>query len=291
MRIVLTGATGRIGAYMREPLSSRGWDVVAWSGASAGTWGGAATTLVDMTDALAIERELDRADPDAVVHLAAVSDAEAVRRDPARARVVNVEAVAAVAEWCARNDRRLVFASTDMVFSGAKPFWTEADEPSPVLAYGDSKRGGERAALGAPDSVVARLSLLYGPTRNDRATFFDHAVARLRDGEPRTFFIDEFRTPLDYATAAEVLARLVESPYRGPLHVGGPERLSRYELMTRVARGLALDASLVRPDSRADASFPEPRPTDVSLDTSRLAVLFPDLERPSVEEAVRRMSR
>ena len=67
--------------------------------------------------------------------------------------------------------------------------------------------------------------------------------------------------------------------------------MSRYELMTRVARGLGLDESLVRADRRADAVFAEPRPADVSLDTSRLAALFPDLGRPPVEEAVRRMER
>jgi dTDP-4-dehydrorhamnose reductase len=220
-----------------------------------------------------------------------MSDAEAVRRDPDRARVVNVEAVAAVADWCGRNGRRLVFTSTDMVFPGTKPHSTEADEPRPILAYGESKRAAEREALAAPDSVVARICLLYGPTRNGRETFFDNAVARLREGEARTFFDDEFRTPLDYATAAEVIARLVDSPYRGLLHVGGAERLSRYQFMARAARGLGLDESLVRPNSRADASFAEPRPEDVSLDTSRLAALFPDLERPPVEEAVRRMSR
>lgn len=291
MRIVLTGATGRIGAYLREPLNARGWDVAPWSGAAGATWNGTPTTAVDLTDPGAIVDELDRADPDVIVHLAAISDAEAVRRDPDRARVVNVEAVATLAEWCARNDRRLVFASTDMVFPGTKPFWTEADEPSPILAYGNSKRAGERAALEAPDSVIARICLLYGPTRNGRETFFDQAVARLRAGESRTFFDDEYRTPLDYAAAAKILARLVDSPYRGPLHVGGTERLSRFQLMSRVARGLGLNETLVRANSRADASFAEPRPADVSLDTSRLAALFPDLERPPVEEAVRRMSR
>lgn len=289
MRIVLTGATGRIGAYLREPLNARGWDVVPWSGRSGADRAGTSAVAVDLADARAIADGLDRTSPDVVVHLAAISDAEAVRRDPDRARVVNVEAVAAIAGWCARNERRLVFTSTDMVFPGTKASSTEADEPGPILAYGESKRAAERAALDAPDSVVARIALLYGPTRNGRGTFFDQAVAQLRAGEPRTFFDDEFRTPLDYATAAEILARLVESPYCGPLHVGGPVRMSRYELMTRVARGLGLDESLVRANRRADAVFAEPRPADVSLDTTRLAALFPDLGRPPVEEAVRRM--
>lgn len=102
----------------------------------------------------------------------------------------------------------------------------------------------------------------------------------------RFFSEDEFRTPLDYATAARILVRLVEIPAAGVLHIAGRERVSRYELMQRAARVLGLDANLVRANRRQDANLAEPRPADVSLDTSRLASLCPDLERPSIEEAL-----
>ncbi|WP_165064281.1 SDR family oxidoreductase [Paludisphaera rhizosphaerae] len=281
MRILLTGATGRIGAYLRDPLNMRGWEVVRWAGSHA----------VDLTDPGAVSRGLDQADADVVLHAAAISDAETCRRDPDRARTINVEAVAWISEWCAARGRRLVFTSTDMVFDGTKPWSTESDEPRPILAYGATKRAAELEALKAPDSVVARICLLYGPTLCDRETFYDKAVGQLRAGAPQTFFDDEFRTPLDYATAARALAMLAASDFRGIVHVGGAERLSRFELMTKVARGLGLDGSLVRSNSRAEASFSEPRPADVSLDTSRLAALLPTLERPPVEEAVRAMAR
>ena len=290
MRIVLTGATGRIGAYLRDPLIRRGWSVVPWAGASRGSWAGEACVQVDLADPRATERALDRDDPDVVLHAAAVSDAEQARRDPIRAHAINVEAVACIAAWCAAKGRRLVFTSTDMVFDGGEPWTSEAAEPRPILAYGRTKQEAEREARKAPDVAVARISLLYGPTRCGRETFYDKAVAKLRAGEPQAFFDDEFRTPLDYGSAAEILVALAGSDFRGVVHVGGVERLSRYELMSRVARGLGFDPSLVHANSRADAAFAEPRPADLSLDTSRLAALFPDLGRPPVEEAVRAMA-
>ena len=70
------------------------------------------------------------------------------------------------------------------------------------------------------------------------------------------------------------------------VHVGGPERLSRYEMARRLAVGLGLDPDLARANRQRDLRFPEPRAADVSLDTSRLAGLFPDLDRPTVERAV-----
>lgn len=291
MRIVLTGATGRLGAYLPGPMGRKGWEVLPWCGASAASWGDRPASVVDLTDASAIRTELDRTRPDAVLHVAAISDAETCRREPERARLVNVEATAAIAGWCRDRGRRLVFTSTDMVFDGRKPWPSEADEPRPILAYGATKRDAEIEALKAPDAVVARLALLYGPSRSRRKTFYDQAVANLREGVPQTFFEDEFRTPLDYATAAEALVGLLASDFRGPIHVAGRERLSRYELMRRVARGLGLDESLVGANRRADATFAEPRPADLSLDTSRLDEVLPQLGRPPVEEAVRAMER
>lgn len=62
--------------------------------------------------------------------------------------------------------------------------------------------------------------------------------------------------------------------------------MSRFDLMRRAATALGLDPTLVKPSRRNEAILPEPRPADVSLDTTRLASAFPDLHRPSIEEAL-----
>jgi dTDP-4-dehydrorhamnose reductase len=73
--------------------------------------------------------------------------------------------------------------------------------------------------------------------------------------------------------------------------VGGPERVSRFVMMRRVAAALGLDPALVRANRQSDVAAPEPRPADVSLDSERLVALLPGLERPAIEEAVARMHR
>ena len=71
----------------------------------------------------------------------------------------------------------------------------------------------------------------------------------------------------------------------GVLHLGGPERLSRLEMGQRLARTLGCAARIV-PAGRNDGQ-PEPRPRDVSLDSSRWRRLFPGQPWPAHEEAVR----
>jgi dTDP-4-dehydrorhamnose reductase len=291
MRVVLTGASGQLGAYLLERLLAAGNEVAAWSGREAGRRGAIELLPVDLTDAEATDAALRSADPEVIVHAAALSRADEVQRDPARGRAVNVEATRRLAEWCAGRGRRLVYTSTDLVFDG-KRAWNREDEPAqPVLEYGRTKREAEHAVLAMPRGLVARVSLLYGPTRSGRPGYHDRAVAAIRDGQPQTFFEDEYRTPLDLATAAEALARLAATEARGLVHVAGAERMSRFTLMRRVAGGLGLDSSLVRANRQGDHPSPEPRPADVSLDSERLVALLPGLSRPPIEEAVVAMDR
>jgi dTDP-4-dehydrorhamnose reductase len=246
---------------------------------------------VELTDRAALEGALDAADPEVVVHCAALSAVDAVWRDPVRGRAVNVEATARIAAWCGQRDRRLISTSTDLVFAGTRSWYREDDPAEPILEYGRTKLEAESLVLAIPRGLVTRLCLLYGPSRSGRDTYIDRTLALLGRGEPQSFFTDEYRTPLDFATASRILAALVRAETTGLLHVAGRERVSRFELVRRVVVALGLDPQLVRGTRQADAALAEPRPADVSLDTSRLAALFPDLHRPSIEEAVATFER
>jgi dTDP-4-dehydrorhamnose reductase len=144
----------------------------------------------------------------------------------------------------------------------------------------------EQAVLAVARAVVARVSLLFGPTLCGRPSFFDEQVSALRAGREVTLFSDEWRTPLDCATAAQGLLALAGSDLTGIIHLGGPERLSRLEMGQRLAAFLGVSASAIRAVRRQDVPAPEPRPRDVSLDSSRWRRLFPQQPSPSWAEAL-----
>jgi dTDP-4-dehydrorhamnose reductase len=286
MRILITGASGQLSAYLIERLLGTGHKIIAWSGTETGQRQGVPLIPIDLTDPDQLRRSLDNLRPDAILHTAAISAAEAVRLNPARAQSINVDATSRISEWAGQHNCRLVFTSTDLIFGGSRPWNREVDPPCPTLAYGRTKVAAEPSVLAIPNGIVARLCLLFGPTKCGRPYFFDRAIDAIRRGEPQTFFEDEYRTPLDLATASLILVKLVESDLSGIYHVAGTERISRFELMSRAAKTLGLDTSLVRAGQRADVALAEPRPADVSLDTSKLANAFPELVRPSVETAL-----
>jgi dTDP-4-dehydrorhamnose reductase len=288
MRVVLTGASGQLGSYLANALQAAGHKVFAWSGASTGTRSGLPLQSVPLSDPSAVEQALNAHQPDVVLHAAAVSKPALVLRDPTLAWHVNVEATRVIAGWCRTHERRLLFTSTDLVFDGARGWYQECDRPNPLVEYARTKVAAEEAVLDTPRGLAARMSLMFGPSLQGGVTYFDTCLQNLRLGTTQSFFYDEFRTPLDYESAAHILTQLVEAEVCGLLHVGGMQRLSRFELMSCIAGALGINPSLVGANSLYDTPGAEPRPADVSLNTELLASALPGCRRFTVEDAVSR---
>jgi dTDP-4-dehydrorhamnose reductase len=121
---------------------------------------------VDVSEPLAVEACVDDVRPEAILHLAAVTDVDGAEEREAEAERVNGEGTRNVARAAARLGVPLVAVSTDYVFDGraAEPV-PEHATPGPLQAYGRTKLSGEIAAREEwGDGVrIARTSWLYGP--------------------------------------------------------------------------------------------------------------------------------
>jgi dTDP-4-dehydrorhamnose reductase len=114
---------------------------------------------------------------------------------------------------------------------------------------------------------VARVALVTG--RGFARPSSSEAIAwALREGRPLNLFRDQFRTPVDVGSVAAAVEQMLVRSAHGLFHVGGAQRLSRYELGLRVARVLGLPEDLIEPVSQK-LQPGAPRPADVSMDSTR----------------------
>ena len=287
-RWLVTGASGQLGPYVVREIVRGGRAtpaaVQAWCGRA-----GAAPALGDdpLAGAQVVNLDLLKYDevwrtvralrPTHVMHVAAMTAVGDCYADPAQADRGNVQATAVLAGAAAACGARFVLTSTDMVFGGDAAPYRETDAPRPLSRYGASKVAAEGVVRATARSVVARVPLLYGIARTTRATTFMNQLAALRAGKPLKLFTDEFRTPVWLGDAARALVGLAESEFEGVIHVGGAERLSRYEMIERVAHVLGLPTAPLVPISSREVVTPEPRPADLSLAGELLAREFASL--------------
>jgi dTDP-4-dehydrorhamnose reductase len=260
--------------------------ITAWSHKHGGELFGFPLHPVDLGQPGAVIAAFRLAQPDAVLHLAAYSKVADCHRNPEQARRINTDGTALLAQLATAAGARILYVSTDMVFDGTKGHYREEDSAQPLSVYGRSKKAGETAVLAAPRGLVARLSLLFGPTLIGRPYFFDQQLRKMQEGQKVPWFEDEWRSPLGLEAAAQALLTLVRSDVTGLLHVGGPERMSRLQMGQRLAAVYGFDAALVVPNKQASVATSEPRARDLSLDSTKWRGLFPTAWWPTWEEAL-----
>jgi dTDP-4-dehydrorhamnose reductase len=250
-RVLLTGATGYLGRFLRKVLLHHGADVVTLGRSDA-------DLTVDLGDLAALESALDSAAVDFALHAGALSQMGVCAADPASAERVNGDASGLIAERFPT-----LFVSTDLVFDGASAPYVAGASPAPLSAYGRSKARGEEQVRAA-GGLVVRVPLLFGPSHDGLRGASDMVRRALAGGGRVGLFVNEFRTPLHVADAAASLVRLLDAvPDRAGsvLHVAGPERVSRHGFAERFAAAHGFDLECVDAVESTDAS----RPRDVSL--------------------------
>ena len=259
--ILVTGASGKLGAYVIRHLQAQGQDFTAWSGQTGGTLLGQELKQVDLTCHKTVAQAWAECQADVVLHCAALSAVGDCYANPDKANLVNHLATANLGELAPR----IIYVSTDMVFDGEKGSYSETDRPNPVSVYGKSKLAGERALQSHTNAVVARVGLLYGPSLSPQLGFFDQQMRALKNGESLNLFHDEWRTPLALDEAAAALVLLADSDFTGTYHVAGPKKISRLEMGEGLSDALDYPRNLLCSVSQKSVNFSETRPPDVSL--------------------------
>lgn len=241
----ITGASGLLGRHLQRSPAAENWEMIAPGSRS-----------LDIRRRDAVLDMITDWKPTAVVHLA-------YRKDDRRAIVDGSRNVAEAAAACGA---RLVHLSTDVVFPGRASAYAESDAPFPLTEYGRMKADAEQEVMAhCPLAAMVRTSLMYA---TDFLAPVQLDVQRALRGEIQTaFFTDEYRCPAHAADIGAAVAAVASLPeIVGPIHVAGPEAVSRAEFATAIARWLGMNPNLLRTASLAASGLD--RPARLVLDCS-----------------------
>jgi dTDP-4-dehydrorhamnose reductase len=269
-RLLITGASGLLGLNLALTAQAEhtviGADRCRLSGAPF------EQICLDLLEAGAVERLLEAARPDWLIHCAALADLEACEADPALAHRLNARLPGELAVACLKRDVRLVHISTDAVFDGTKRgLYTEEDAPSPLSLYARTKLEGEQAVLAAnPDALIARVNF-YGFSPSGRRSLAEFFLNNLLAGTPARGFTDVLFNPTFVGDLADLLLAMLARGLRGVYHTVGAQTLSKYDFGVALARRFGLDESLITPASVEGSGLTARRAHNLGLDARRLS--------------------
>jgi len=245
----VTGADGFIGTNVCKELTRRGWDAVGLTNDDG--------SMIDLRDGPAVVAAIEKARPDAIFHLGAVSGPMVAPDDPALTATVNCVGTIHVLEGArAAGTRRVVYAGSLSGYDGGDEHFRY-----PLTVYGATKRFGEMvtAMFGREEGnvgVTARIGAVYGKGRQT-IEVLDQMVLDAREG--RITYAPGALVPLisvrDVAATLVELAVMENPPEACDVVTETMTELALAELIAQAA-GLSSD-SIVAGDRKDDVTLPD----------------------------------
>jgi dTDP-4-dehydrorhamnose reductase len=252
MRILVTGAAGRLGGRLVEILAPRhevtGIDIAE----------------VDITDFVAIRACVIDAKPDIVLHPAAWTDVDGCAREPEKAIQINGFGAQHVAVAAAEIGAAILYVSSNEVFDGRSgQSYGEYDVTNPANPYAYSKWVGERAVMSLnPRHYITRTAWLFA---HGGKNFIQAILNAARDGKPLRVVTDEVANPTYNDDLAEAIALLIETGRYGIYHLTNEGACSRYAFARYVLDRAGYADTPVQPIVSRQWARPSHPPTYTAL--------------------------
>lgn len=261
MKILITGANGLVGQNAVKQFTAAGYDVTAAGRGACRLPEGKIPyryISLDNTDRDAVLATVADVRPEVIVHAAAMSQPDACELNRAECDDCNVNATRYFTEAATAVNARMIYISTDFIFSGDDGPYKETDQPAPVNYYGQSKWQGEQIVRkSASRWAIVRTVLVYGNILSGtRSNIVTWVKENLEKEKPIKVVGDQLRTPTYVEDLIGGIQLIIEKNTEGIYHISGKEVLTPYDMAVYVANYFGLDKTLME---KVDASvFTQP---------------------------------
>lgn len=227
MKIFVTGVNGQLGSDLMRELLKRGHIPVgsdiadSYKPAFEGDPAVSAQYIkCDITDEKSVLDTILGIKPDAIIHCAAWTNVDGAEDEENKPLVykINVEGTRNMAKAAKAVSAKIIYISTDYVFSGTgdRP-WLPDDEPNiPLNYYGETKLGGERAVCENTDKFfIVRIAWVFGKNGNN----FIKTMLKLSEKYDSLRVVDDqIGTPTYTFDLARLLVDMIETEKYGFYH-------------------------------------------------------------------------
>lgn len=221
-RILVTGASGFVGSRFVQATRHK-YELLTPS-----------HNTLDITSAKAVEQYITGNRPDAILHLAALSNTWYCENNPEESYKVNVEGVENLARAATLYGAKFVFFSSDQVYNGncEQGLLDEAVVTNPENHYGRHKLLAEQRALElCSNSVALRATWMYDshhPGMPEHANFVLNIKKAIESGTPIKFATREYRGITSTDEVVRNLPHTFSLP-GGVYNFGAENTLNSYE--------------------------------------------------------------
>ena len=257
MKILVTGIRGQLGHDVMIEGQSRGYEMCGYD-----------IDTMDLTKEDQVRSVVLNDRPDVVIHCAAYTAVDKAETERELCYAVNVDGSKYIAEAAADCDAKIIYISTDYVYSGKGDFpHLVTEERDPINYYGLTKSLGEDCVMNASNKwFIVRTSWVFGENGNN------FVKTMLRLGKEKDFLTvvdDQIGSPTYTADLAKLLLDMAETEKYGIYHGTNSGFCSWYEFASEIMRMANLPCE-VKPIPTKDYPTAATRPLNSRMDSSCL---------------------
>ncbi len=267
MKFIVTGSAGLVGSQVVTDLTKSTDQIYSCYHNTKPDSG--IPTQLDLTNSENIIKTIEKIKPNAILHLAAMTNVDQCETEKELALKINAKATEIISKQAAKHGAFFVYVSTDYVFDGKKGMKKENDLTNPIGYYGKSKLEGENAVRDLASSwCIARTSTPFG-IHPQRKSFPLFVIENLKAKKEISTVTDQYTSPTYVPNLSKMIIEIATRQIVGIMHVAGATRISRYEMAEMIADKLHLDKKLLRTTTIDKMDWKAKRPQDSSLDVSK----------------------
>jgi dTDP-4-dehydrorhamnose reductase len=273
MRIGVTGASGMLGTALIDELTNK-YKVFATSRNKGFEKEGIQWDCFDLTNTQHLKKWLVNTAPDVVVHCAAMVNVDGCENNVDSAAKLHVDTTTTIANYLDKNNKRLVYISTDSVFDGKRnrPY-VESDKVNPLNIYAKTKLLGEKPTLLMESGLVLRTNII-GWSRSDNISFAEWILKGLAESEPLTLFDDVMFSPLHVSNLSIIINQAIENDISGLYHCTSKDSISKFDFGIKMASVFNLSISNIKKISVDSMNFKANRPKNMALNSKKLSSIL-----------------
>ena len=229
-------------------------------------------TEMNVCDSHQISTVLDLFKPTHVIHTAAITNVDYCELNPDQCQKTNVSASSYLWDACKKRDIHFQFLSTDFVFDGKSGNYSELDTVSPLSIYAQSKVESENNLIQSLNKnwSIVRTIIVYGQGVNlSRSNVICWAKEALSKQQEMRIVDDQFRAPTWADDLAWACLRICELNKKGIYHISGPETMSIFEIVSRVAAHFDLSTESLKKTSTNALSQSAKRPPKTGFNLNK----------------------
>ena len=276
MKILITGASGLLGREIMRAFEDHDLTGLSHSREKTGL------RQTDLREGIAFRDLLAELNPDLVINVAAYRDPDYCAENREDALQLNVEPLHIMAD-CLPTETGIIQISSDYVFDGKNPPYTEDSRRNPVNFYGETKCLAEDAIADRDNALSIRIPVLVGMDDSfEKSGFLYKLVTAARGSEETILDNAHIRYPTWTRDVARALRFAVDKRLSGCIHYSGLDGGTQYTLALKVAELLEQSSANIKP---ATDPIPRkaPRPLDSHLSPAKIESLGFDTFTPFAE--------